>query len=160
MPRSAPPPALFALLDSPRLPPTSSPTIHLFLSVSTFSYTVHDGLYVYPFSLCRILFCPLTAHPLLVRFLELVRPFMSILPEVTAPEKKVRVFQPSHHICTLYLCSRRVRRSFSTTKSPGQPSPSSSSSSALRFRSTASCPPTPPILFTGFVLSSLPTGAP
>lgn len=160
MPRSAPPPALFALLDSPRLPPTSSPTIHLFLSVSTFSYTVHDGLYVYPFSLCRILFCPLTAHPLLVRFLELVRPFMSILPEVTAPEKKVRVFQPSHHICTLYLYSRRVCRSFSTTKSPGQPSPSSSSSSALRFRSTASCPPTPPILFTGFVLSSLPTGAP
>lgn len=26
-----------------------------------------------------------------VRFLELVRPFMSILPEVTAPEKKVRL---------------------------------------------------------------------
>lgn len=27
-------------------------------------------------------------HP--VRLLELVRPFMSILPEVTAPERKVR----------------------------------------------------------------------
>ena len=26
----------------------------------------------------------------IVRFLELVRPFMSILPEVTAPERKVR----------------------------------------------------------------------
>lgn len=43
----------------------------------------------------------------LVRFLELVRPFMGILPEVTAPERKVRSQSRSLSFSPLLAVSAR-----------------------------------------------------
>lgn len=82
------------------------------------------------------------------RFLHLIRPFVGLIPEVAAPDRKVILnFSFSSYstpILILYL-----KRSLLNRRSYGLPSLYSFSWSVLRFPCTVLCRPTLQILSTG-----------
>ena len=134
--------------------------MRLFVAVTRLSSPRIVSLHAFPFSHERVwvLFSIHSTAVLTpsstVRFLNLVRPFLPILPEVSSPDRKVSIL-----LCHPPIHSTVCSRFLSTKKYYGRPLLSLFSWSAHKSPSTALCPPTHLTHSTGCVSSLPPIGA-